>query len=78
MDVFIDIRKIHRHSGINFIYYYMDSGNNYTIYNYWAGTIREEWLWGECYSTKYYSLDITFDENGIVKSARIRENRENP
>ena len=54
-------------------YTYQLSGKNYIKYNYSAGTIREEWLWGECYSTKYYVLDITFDENGIVKSACIKE-----
>ncbi len=52
---------------------YQLSGKNYTDYNYGAGTIREEWLWGECYSTKYYELDINFDEKGIVKSAYIKE-----
>ena len=54
-------------------YTYQLSGKNYIKYNYSAGTIREEWLWGECYSTKYYELDITFNENGIVKSAYIKE-----
>lgn len=48
-------------------------GKNYTYYDYGAGTIREEWFWGKYYSTKYYELNIMFDENGIVKDAYVKE-----
>ena len=46
---------------------------NEKIYTYGAGTIYEEWFWGKCYSTKYYQLNILFDENGIAKYASIKD-----
>lgn len=42
-------------------------------YTYSAGTIRKEWFWGECYSTKYYQLEVMFDEIGKVKHTYIKE-----
>lgn len=53
-------------------YQYTDKQNKVN-YTYGAGTIRKEWYWGECYSTKYYQLEIMFDESGKVKYAYIKE-----
>ncbi len=53
-------------------YKYTDRENKEN-YIYFAGTIREEWLWGECYSTKYYELRIGFDEDSKVEYAYIKE-----
>ena len=44
-----------------------------SIYEYSAGTIFEEWFWGNCYQTKYYRLNIWFDNNGIVKMVSIED-----
>ncbi len=52
---------------------FTDTRQGYTFYEYSAGTIYEEWFWGECYQTKYYRLTILFDKNGIVKVASIKD-----
>lgn len=50
-----------------------DTRVGFTFYEYDAGTIFEEWFWGKCYQTKYYRLNIVFDENGIAKNASIED-----
>lgn len=53
-------------------YKYTDNGNKEN-YTYSAGTILKKWVWGQCYSTKYYQLKIMFDESGKVKYDYIKE-----
>ena len=42
-------------------------------YTYSAGKIFKEWFWGICYSTKYYKLEMEFDESGKVEYVYITE-----
>lgn len=53
-------------------YKYTDRENKEN-YTYSAGKVFKEWFWGKCYSTKYYQLEIEFDENGKVEYAYVKE-----
>ena len=53
-------------------YKYTDRENKEN-YTYSAGKIFKEWFWGRCYSTKYYQLEMDFDERGKVEYVYIKE-----
>lgn len=53
-------------------YKYNDRENKEN-YTYSAGKIFKEWFWGRCYSTKYYQLEMDFDERGKVEYVYIKE-----
>ena len=53
-------------------YKYTDRENKEN-YTYSAGKIFKEWFWGICYSTKYYQLEMEFDESGKVEYVYIKE-----
>lgn len=53
-------------------YKYTDRENKEN-YTYSAGKIFKEWFWGRCYSTKYYQLEMEFDESGKVEYVYIKE-----
>ena len=53
-------------------YKYTDRENKEN-YTYSAGKIFKEWFWGRCYSTKYYQLEMGFDESGKVEYVYIKE-----
>lgn len=41
-------------------------------YEYYAGKILKESYWGYSYTTEYYELHVSFDENGKVKNTLIK------
>ncbi len=53
-------------------YKYTDRENKEN-YTYSAGKIFKEWFWSRCYSTKYYQLEMDFDERGKVEYVYIKE-----
>ena len=53
-------------------YKYTDRENKEN-YTYSAGKIVKEWFWSRCYSTKYYQLEMDFDERGKVEYVYIKE-----
>lgn len=41
-------------------------------YDYYAGKIFKESYWGYSYTTEYYELHVSFDENGKVKKTLMK------
>lgn len=49
-----------------------NNGKNGKEYNYYAGKLFKESYWGYSYTTEYYELYVSFDENGKVKNTLIK------
>lgn len=49
-----------------------DEYNNGKEYNYYAGKLVKESYWRYSYTTEYYELYVSFDENGKVKKVLMK------